>query len=97
MAQFVHLLFITPGKIFAFSFCIIFSSSFTFPGECVALSAGTFFSSEPLKCWWHRLDSYDPAPSPPPSTLSREIPLGLGLGGESWIPAEDTWGMSGWV
>lgn len=44
------------------------------------------FSPETLKCWWHRLDSDDLAPSSPPSPRSRQSQSGLGPGGQRWSP-----------
>ena len=58
----------------------------------LVIMAGKFFPSETLKCHWHRLNSYDLAPSSPPNPHSREIHLGLGLRGKRWIPPEDMGG-----
>lgn len=86
MPHFLTLVFMTLVEICALLFSIISPPPPSFPVGVLVITAGKFSPSGTLKCWWHRLDSYDLAPSSPPNPHSREIHLGWGLQGKGWIP-----------
>lgn len=57
----------------------------------LVITAGKIFF---FNCGWHGQDSYYLVPSSPPTPHSRQIHLGLRLGGKSWVLTEAMWGES---